>query len=148
MPFDHAAIGPVELLVVAFPGSQFKGEIVPALKELVDNGTIRILDMVFIAKELDGTVGKLELADISDPGLLVYQELSATEALEAFVSDDDLDEAADLLEPGDSAALLVWEDLWAIRFRDAIRNANGEILALERVPVEALEIVLDVIDAG
>ena len=148
MPFDHAAIGPVELLVVAFPGSQFKGEIVPALKELVDNGTIRILDMVFIAKELDGTVGKLELADISDPGLLVYQELSATEALEAFVSDDDLDEAADLLEPGDSAALLVWEDLWAIRFRDAIRNANGEILALERVPVEALEVVLDVIDAG
>jgi uncharacterized membrane protein len=148
VPFDHAAIGPVELLVVAFPGSQFKGEIVPALKELVDNGTIRILDMVFIAKELDGTVGKLELADISDPGLLVYQELSATEALEAFVSDDDLDEAADLLEPGDSAALLVWEDLWAIRFRDAIRNANGEILALERVPVEALEIVLDVIDAG
>jgi hypothetical protein len=141
-------VGPVDVYIIGFPGNKFTGKIAPAIQELVDNGTIRILDMVFIAKELDGTVGKLELADISDPGLLVYQELSATEALEAFVSDDDLDEAADLLEPGDSAALLVWEDLWAIRFRDAIRNANGEILALERVPVEALEIVLDVIDAG
>jgi len=148
VPFDHAAIGPVELLVVAFPGSQFKGEIVPALKELVDNGTVRILDMVFVAKELDGTVAKLELADIDDPGALVYKEITSSDDLEAFVSDDDLDSAADLLEPGDSAALLVWEDLWAIRFRDAIRNANGEILALERVPVEALEVVLDVIDAG
>jgi len=148
VPFDHAAIGPVELLVVAFPGSQFKGEIVPALKELVDNGTVRILDMVFVAKELDGTVAKLELADIDDPGALVYKEITSRDDLEAFVSADDLDSAADLLEPGDSAALLVWEDLWAIRFRDAIRNANGEILALERVPVEALEVVLDVIDAG
>jgi Family of unknown function (DUF6325) len=148
VPFDHAAIGPVELLVVAFPGSQFRGEIVPALKELVDNGTIRILDLVFIAKERDGTVVKLELSEAGDVVALEYQELAASDDLEAFISDDDLESAAEALDPGDSAAILVWEDLWAIRFRDAVRNANGEILALERVPPEALEMVLDVIDAG
>ncbi len=91
MPFDHAAIGPVELLVVAFPGSQFRGEIVPAMKELVDNGIIRILDLVFIAKERDGTVVKLELSDAGDVVALEYQELAASDDLEAFISDDDLE---------------------------------------------------------
>ncbi len=147
MTIDKSTLGPVELLVVAFPGSQLKGEIVPALKELVDAGTIRILDVVFVAKDADGTVGKLELSQLSDSESELYLELASSDDLEALVNDEDLDLAADLLEPGDSAALLVWEDVWAIRVTNAIRDAGGVLLALERVPAEAVDVVLDAIAA-
>jgi uncharacterized membrane protein len=149
VPIDKSTVGPVEILAVAFPGSRFKGEIVPALKELVDAGTINILDLVFVAKDTDGTVGALELSQLSESEAEAYGGLGVTEDdLDGLINDEDLELAAELLEPGDSAAILVWEDRWAIKVTQAIRNAGGRLLALDRVPQEALEEVLDAIAAG
>jgi hypothetical protein len=146
VPIDRSTLGPVEVLAVAFPGSELKGEIVPALRELVDNGTIRILDLVFVKKELDGTVTALEVGELSSSGADSFDTLGSVE--EELVSDEDLADVADELEPGSSAALLVWEDRWAARLAAAIRDANGEVLAMERVPREAVDEVLDALSGG
>ena len=144
MAIDKSTVGPIEILAVEFPGSQFKGEIVPALKELVDDGIINILDLVFVTKELDGTVASLELSQLSTDESAAYGELGVTEDdIDGLINDEDLEMAGEVMDPGDSAAILVWEDLWAIKVRDAIRNAGGKVLALDRVPQEAVDEVLD-----
>jgi Family of unknown function (DUF6325) len=143
---DRSNVGPVEIMAVAFPGSQFKGEIVPALGELVDNGTIRVLDLVFVNKDLDGTVTVLELSDLGDEESATYARLHSED--EALFNDEDLEDAGEILEPGDSAAVLVWEDVWATKLRNAIRDAGGKLLALDRVPPEALDEVLEAIAAS
>jgi uncharacterized membrane protein len=141
---DKSSVGPIEILAVEFPGSQFKGEIVPALKELVDQGIINILDLVFVTKDLDGTVASLELSQLSADESATYGELGVTEDdIDGLINDEDLEMAGEVMDPGDSAAILVWEDLWAIKVRDAIRNAGGKLLALDRVPQEAVDEVLD-----
>ena len=141
MAIDRSTLGPVEILAVAFPGNQFKGEIVPALRELVDDGVIRILDLTFVKKELDGTVTALEVGELEGDQADSYASLGPAE--EEFINDEDLADVADELEAGSSAALLVWEDRWAAKLAAAIRDAKGEVLALERVPREAVDEVLD-----
>jgi len=143
---DRSTLGPVEILAVAFPGNQFKGEIVPALRELVDDGVIRILDLTFVKKELDGTVTALEVGELEGDETDSYASLGPAE--EEFINDEDLADVADELEAGSSAALLVWEDRWAAKLAAAIRDAKGEVLALERVPREAVDEVLDALGAG
>ena len=144
MAIDKSSVGPIEILAVEFPGSQFKGEIVPALKELVDQGIINILDLVFVTKDLDGTVASLELSQLSTDESAAYGELGVDEDdIDGLINDEDLEMAGEVMDPGDSAAILVWEDLWAIKVRDAIRNAGGKLLALDRVPQEAVDEVLD-----
>ena len=132
------SIGPVEYLLVRFPGNRFSGEIVPALAALVDEGVIHIIDLAFVKKDADGTITTFE-----------YDELEELEALanvdgeaEGLLSEADLQEAADALEPNSSAALLVWEDLWAKRFADAMRNADGEVIAAGYVPHEVVEALM------
>jgi uncharacterized membrane protein len=145
VPIDRSTLGPVEVLAVAFPGNRFKGEIVPALRELVDGGVIRILDLVFVRKESDGTVVALEVGELEDS--LEDGEATSFGSLgtgeEQFINDEDLADIADDLEPGNSAALLVWEDRWAAKLAAAIRDADGDVLALERVPRAAVDEVLD-----
>jgi hypothetical protein len=143
---DRSTLGPVEILAVAFPGSEFKGEIVPALRELVDGGVIRILDLTFVKKDLDGTVTALEVGELQNDVTDSYGSLGSVE--EELINDEDLADVADELEPGSSAALLVWEDRWAAKLATAIRDAKGEVLALERVPREAVDEVLDALGAG
>jgi uncharacterized membrane protein len=146
---DKSTVGPIEILAVEFPGSQFKGEIVPALKELVDDGIINILDLVFVTKDLDGTVASLELSQLSTDESAAYGELGVSEDdIDGLLNDEDLEMAGEVMDPGDSAAILVWEDLWAIKVRDAIRNAGGKLLALDRVPQEAVDEVLDALAEG
>ncbi len=129
-------IGPVEYLIVAFPGSRFKGEIAPALAELVDSQTIRIIDLAFVAKDEDGEVAAFEVSDL-DPD--VQEALTRMGAEETgLFNEEDLTAAAEEIEPGSSAALLVWEDLWATRLTDAIRNADGVLLDLGRIPHEVV----------
>jgi uncharacterized membrane protein len=127
-------IGPVEYMVVAFPGNKFSGEITPALQELVESGTVRIIDLAFVAKDADGNVVSLEISDL-DPDVQAALEGIGAEPTGLF-SEEDLMAAAEELEPNSSAALLVWEDLWAARLAAAIRDANGVLLDLERVPHE------------
>jgi uncharacterized membrane protein len=137
---DPSTLGPLEILAVRFPGNQFTGEIVPALRELVDGGIIRVLDLVFVRKDEDGSVVALELGDLAPEAAEAYGTLGTVE--EELLNDEDLADVAEELEPNSSAALLVWEDRWAAKLATAIRDAKGEVLALERVPREAVDEVL------
>ena len=129
-------IGPVEYMIVAFPGNRFKGEIAPALQDLVESETIRIIDLAFVVKDEDGNVAGFELSDLDDEVQAALEKAGA-EATGLF-NEEDLEAAAEELEPKSSAALLVWEDLWAARLADAIRGAGGELFDLGRVPHEVV----------
>jgi uncharacterized membrane protein len=135
-----AEIGPVEYMAVSFPGNKFTGEIVPALKELVDSGTVRIIDLAFVTKDADGNVVAIEVEELdSDAG-------KAFAALQAEIGDlvnaDDLQAVGEVLKPNSSAAVLVWEDVWAAKLAKAIRDADGVLLDLERVPHEVVQAAL------
>lgn len=130
-------IGPVQYMVVAFPGNKFKGEIAPALEDLVNSGTIRIIDLAFVVKDADGSMAGIELEDAGSDVFQAFESLTAERG--GFVSDQDLHEVAGALEPNSSAAILVWEDVWATRLADAIENAGGQLLDIQRVPRELVE---------
>ncbi len=130
-------IGPVQYMVVSFPGNQFKGEIAPALEDLVRSGTIRIIDLAFIMKNADGSMEGMELEDVGSDVFQAFESLTSERG--GFVSEEDLQAVAGALEPNSSAAILVWEDLWATRFVDALANAGGELIDIERVPRELVE---------
>jgi uncharacterized membrane protein len=132
-----ASIGPVEYLVIGFPGNRFKGEIVPAIAELVDNGLIRIIDVAFIKRDADGTVTVFEYDALDD--VLEFGFADVEGEAGGVLNDEDLELAAETLEPDSSAALLVWEHRWAARVAQAIRDAGGRIIAGERVPHEIVE---------
>jgi hypothetical protein len=136
----------VEYLIVAFPGNQFKGEIVPALAELVESGTIRIIDLAFVLKDADGAVVTAELGDLDSDVFKAFDALSP-ETL-GLLNEEDLAAAAEELEPNSSAALLVWEDVWATKLRDAILNAGGEVLDLERLPYEVVQAAVEFANAN
>jgi hypothetical protein len=127
-------IGPVQYMIVAFPGNQFKGEIAPALEELVQSGTIRIIDLAFVIKAEDGSMAGLELEDAGSEVFSAFEKLTAERG--GFVSEEDLQAVAGALEPNSAAAILVWEDVWATRFVDALVNAGGQLVDIERVPRE------------
>lgn len=130
-------LGPVQYMIVKFPGSKFTGAIVPALRELVDTGTIRIIDLAFVAKDTNGDVAIVEAAELPDEVGGAFAELQHT--IGELVSEGDLEGVAEVIEPGSSAAVLVWEDTWATRFTNALRDADAEILDLVRVPREVVE---------
>ncbi len=135
------AIGPVEYIIVGFPGNRFNGEIAPELGKLVESGTIRILDLVFILKDEAGEVRAMEYED--------HEDVALFNALEGevggLISAEDIEYAATELEPGSSAALLIWEDLWAAPFVAAMRASGGVLIEGSRVPhdlIEAAELAL------
>jgi hypothetical protein len=125
-------IGPVDYMIVAFPGNQFKGEIAPALADLVDAGTIRIIDIAFVGKDADGDTVAFELTEL-DPEVQKGLDNLGIE-VEGLFNEDDLRDAGEALEPDSSAALLVWENVWAREVAQALRNAGGELVAFERLP--------------
>jgi uncharacterized membrane protein len=139
------SIGPVEYLVIGFPGSQFNGDVVPALAELVDSGTVRIIDLVFISKDLDGNILSFEY-DGLEGAAAAYADLEGT--ADGLFSEEDVLEAAELIAPGSSAALLLWEDLWATRFAEAVRGSGGQIVAGSRVPHELVQAALDFFESA
>jgi hypothetical protein len=130
-------IGPVDYAVIAFPGSAFTGEIVPALTDLVDAGVIRIIDVAFAIKDADGVASACELSQL-DAGVRKGLERAGIEVSRLF-SDEDLAAAAEELEPGSSAALIVWENVWATRIANAVRASNGELLDFDRLPHEVVQ---------
>jgi hypothetical protein len=125
------SIGPVEYMIVAFPGNKFKGQILPELARLVESGTIRIIDLAFVGRAANGDTMGFELSDL-EPS--VQEGLRAISEVRGLFNDEDLQAAAEELEPNQSAALLVWEDVWATRLVEAIRDAGGELWDLERIP--------------
>jgi Family of unknown function (DUF6325) len=140
------SIGPVEYLIVAFPGNQFKGEIVPALQEQVEAGNIRIIDLAFVMKDGDGAVVTAELGDLDSEVFKAFDALSPETM--GLLNEEDLAAAGEELDPNSSAALLVWEDVWATKIRDAIVNAGGEVLDLERVPYQVVEAAMEFAQAN
>jgi uncharacterized membrane protein len=134
-------IGPVEYMVVAFPGNKFKGEIAPALRELVESGTIRIIDLAFVHKDENGDVVAVEL---EDEGSEIFQAFQAvTMDRDGLVNDDDLMDIGAALDANSSAAILVWEDLWATRFADAVAGAGGVLVDIQRVPRDVVRAAID-----
>ena len=125
-------IGPVDYLIVGFPGNRFTGEIAPAIAELVDAGTIRVIDIAFVAKDEDGNAIAMELTEL-DPQVQEGLEKAGIE-VGGLLNEDDLIDAAADLEPNSSAAMLVWENVWARKVAQAMRDAGGVMLAFERLP--------------
>jgi hypothetical protein len=136
--------GPVEYIIVGFPGNQFNGEIAPELIALVESGTIRILDLVFIGKDADGTVVSFEIEDLE--ALPAFADLDAE--VGGLISPEDIEYAAAQLEPNSSAALLLWEDLWAAPFAEAVRGSGGVLLGGARIPHELIEPALSELPAA
>ena len=130
-------IGPVDYLVVGFPGNKFRGEIAPALAELVEAGTIRIIDLAFVGKDGEGNALAMELTEL-DPDVQEGLEKAGVE-VGGLLNEDDLIDAAESLEPNSSAALLVWENVWARKVAQAMRDAGGELVAFERLPHEIVQ---------
>lgn len=138
-------MGPIDYLIVEWPDRQPTGEAMPLLVDLVDRGLIRILDLAFIAKTEDGSVAALEIADLGD-------EIDAFAAFEGassgLLGDDDIAEAGNALEPGTSAALLVFENRWAAPFAAAVRRSGGQLVASGRIPVQDVIAALDAVEAS
>jgi Family of unknown function (DUF6325) len=129
-------LGPVDWIVVEFPGSRFNGEIAPALRDLVQRELIRVLDLLILKKDQDGSLAAFELSDL-DPGE-VGELRSYERELAMLLSEDDVTAVAAAVEPGSSAAVLVWENSWAAPFASAVRRSGGQLVASGRIPVQAM----------
>jgi hypothetical protein len=127
-------IGPVEYIIVGFPGNKFNGEIAPELVDLVESGTVRILDLIFIGKDADGSVVFFEIDELE--GVAGFGGLDAD--VGGLIGPEDIEYVAAALEPNSSAALLIWEDLWATRFAEAVRKSNGVLIEGARMPHEII----------
>ena len=129
-------LGPVDYLVVEFPAgaSNFTGEMAKELLALVDSGTIRVIDILILTKNEDGSVDAMELSDIEDLGPLQAVETELAELLAA----DDVAHLAAAIEPGSTAGVLIWENLWAAPFASAARRSGGQLIANGRIPIQAI----------
>jgi hypothetical protein len=141
--FDE--MGPIDYLLVEWPGRQPTGEAAPYLIDLVDRGLIRILDLVFLHKDEDGSLARLEISDLGDQ-VEAFADFEG--ASSGLLSDEDADEAGSALEPGTSAALLVYENRWAAPFASALRRSGGQLVATGRIPIQAMLAALDAADAA
>ncbi len=138
-------MGPIDYLLIEWPDRQPTGEAMPHLIDLVDRGLIRVLDLAFIAKGEDGSVAALEIADLGDQ----VEAFAAFEgASSGLLSEADFNEAGGALEPGTSAALLVYENRWAAPLATALRRSGGQLVASGRIPVQAVLAALDAAEAS
>ena len=136
-----SGMGPISYLVVEFPGSKMTGEGFPALLDLVDRGVIRVLDLMFMTRDLDGTARIINIADLDGDGTL---DLAVFEgASTGLLDESDLLETGALIAPGSSAGVLLFENRWAIPFVSALRRGSGQLIAAGYVPIDALEATLD-----
>jgi hypothetical protein len=134
--------GPIDFLLLEFPGDRLTGEAAPALRDLVERGIIRLYDLLVISKEEDGSVEALELKDPAGAGGFEY----FSGARSGLLGDDDLREAAEAMKPGTVAALIVYENSWAIPFVAAARNSGGEVIASARIPASDVMDALEVLE--
>jgi hypothetical protein len=135
------ALGPVGYLVAEFPGNKMTGEGFPLLVDLVDRGIVRILDLLFVTKETDGSLTAIELADLAGDGGLDLSVFAG--ASSGLIDGSDLADAASVIEPGSSAGILIYENSWATPFVQALRRGGAEVVAAGFVPHEAIVASLD-----
>ena len=143
-PNDVEELGPVDYIVVEFPGSKFNGEIAPALKDLVDRGIIRVLDIVILQKDDKGTLEVAELSDLDESEVGSIRDYETELAM--LLSEDDVLAVAEAIEPGTTAAVLVWENKWAVPFATAVRHSGGLLVASGRIPIQAIAAAIEADD--
>jgi hypothetical protein len=139
------AVGPIDYLAIELPAARIKGEGLAAIVDLVDRGIVTVLDMRAVTREADGTFTAVAITDLDHDGFL---DLAVFEGVESgLLDDDDLRQAAELIEPGKVVALLVYENTWARPFVTAMRRAGAELIAGGRIPADEVEAMLDVLEA-
>jgi len=146
MSTELEEMGPVDFMVIEFPGGRMSGEGLPLLVDLADRGIVRVLDLVFARKMSDGSVVQMNMTGLSrdgNEGLEVFEGASS-----GMLDDKDIKAAASVIESGSTAALLVYENRWAAPLATALRRSGAQLVALERVPVQALLAALDAAEAG
>ncbi len=138
-------LGPVDYLVVEFPAnaSNFTGEMADELVALVDAGIIRVIDVLILTKNDDGTIDVLELSDVEELGALRTIEAELAELL----AEDDIEHLAAAMDPGSTAGVLIWENLWAAPFASAARRSGGQLIADGRIPIQAIIAAIEADDA-
>ncbi|TXS43005.1 DUF1269 domain-containing protein [Streptomyces sp. or43] len=127
----------MEYLVVAFPGSRFTGAIAPALAEAVASKAVRIIDLTFVYRSEDGAIDIVELDDLDPEDLVSFEPVEGEAG--ALLNSDDIRTLGESVPPGSSAALIVWEDLWALPLTEAVRASGGQLVAHERIPADVAE---------
>ena len=132
-------VGPVDVYIIGFPGNKFTGRIAPAIRELVDNGTIRILDLLFVMKDADGVVTTLAIEDLDEDGA-AFAELSVTEP--GALNEEDADEVSEDLPANSSAMLVAFENVWARKVVSALEAADAVLIDSLRIPAEVVEAAL------
>ena len=146
MADDMDAMGPISYLIVEFPGNKMTGEGLPILVDLVDQGLIRILDFLFVTRDDDGSLRAVELRDLDIDGQIdvaVFEGASS-----GLLDDSDLADAASVIEPGSSAAILLFENRWARSFTQALRRGGAELVAAGYIPLDAIAASLDAAEAA
>jgi hypothetical protein len=142
---DDIELGPVDYIVVEWPpGTEPNGEAFPHLVDLVDRGLIRLLDLAFVHKDEDGTISGLDLSALGDDAqLTVFEGVSS-----GLIGDEDLEEAGGVIEPGASAAMLLYENTWAAPFATALRHGGAQLVASGRIPINEIIATLDALEAA
>jgi len=129
-------LGPVDWIVVEFPGSKFNGQIAPALMDLVERDLIRVLDLLVLKKDADGSLEAFELSDLDEGEIGDLRTYESELAM--LLSEEDVTSLAAAIEPGSSAGVLIWENTWAAPFASAVRRSGGQLVASGRIPIQAL----------
>jgi len=140
-------LGPIDIVVVAYPAdAPMTGEAAPLLVDLIERGIIRVLDVLFVTKNEDGTFSGFDARDLTDKGVGDFAVFEG--ASSGLLGDDDAAKVADEIEPGSAAVMIVYENRWAAPFIAAVRRNGGEAVAFERIPVQALIDALDELDVA
>ena len=133
------AFGPVDVIIIGFPGNKFTGRIAPALMELVDSGTIRIIDLLFVSKDPSGRVTTIEASDLDPDSGPSYLAIDVVQP--GALGPEDADEVSDDLAPNSSALLIAFENAWAAKFAEACRAADAVVIDQIRIPADVVEAV-------
>ena len=144
---ENEEVGPVDIVIISYPaGAPMTGEAVPLLLDLVERGIIRVLDVMFVTKNEDGTFSGFEATDLDEKGVGDFAVFEG--ASSGLLGDEDAEKAAEALEPGSAAVMLVYENRWAAPFIAAVRRNGGVRIAFERIPVQDLVDSLDAVEAA